>query len=371
MRALKINLVATAILAIAQPALAKAPAGALETIERVAPGVWSIHQYQPFELQPVGNVEVIEQRRGLILIDGGASPGSARRITQLIKSVSGKPVTAIAITHWHSDHSLGVSTILKAWPNAEVIATNATREHILGAPMSSLYPEAAPDPAKIKPSLDRIGQTLDVLRQRITDTTLPAPIHAGYTAALEEFTLYQKDLDGAFLPAKIDGFETERVLDDPVRPVQLRFLGPGNTDGDLIGWLPKQRILATGDLVVAPIPYGFDSYAASWQSVLDKLIAFHARTIIPGHGLPMHDNSYLKLLRDMLWDLRARMAVIGPKENSDQATKDLAPAFAQYQKRFAGDDPWLQKWFVNLWQTPISEALWKESRGIPIEQGKG
>lgn len=362
---------AVAMIAIAQPGWATPPLGALQTIERVAPGVWSIHQRQPFQLQPVGNVEVIEQSRGLILIDGGASPGSAIRITQLIKSVSNKAVTAIAITHWHSDHSLGVATILKTWPNAEVIATNATREHILGAPMAKIYPEAAPDPAKIRPFLDRIATTLDTLRKRSSDAKLPAAIRAGYASALEEFTLYQKDIHGAFLPANVAGFETERLLDDPVRPVRLRYLGNGNTDGDLVAWLPKQRIVATGDLVVAPIPYGFDSYGASWELVLDKLIALNARIIIPGHGLPMHDDSYLRRLRGMLSDLRARMAVIGPKEDLAQAKKDLAPVFLTYQKRYAGDDPWLQKWFVSFWQDPISESLWKESRGIAIEQGGG
>jgi glyoxylase-like metal-dependent hydrolase (beta-lactamase superfamily II) len=369
MRRIIVSCLAFVASPLVQPALAASPPGAFQTIERVAPGIWLIHQRQPFELQPVGNVEVIEQSRGLVLIDGGASPGSARRITQLIKSVSEKPVTAIAITHWHSDHSLGVSTLLKTWPQAEVIATNATRAHILGAPMADIYPEGAPEAAKLKPLQDKIDGFIDTLGKRSADQTLPAPMRAGYQSALEEFTLYRQDLDGAFLPAKISGFATERVLDDAVRPVDLRFLGNGNTDGDLIGWLPKQRIVVTGDLVVSPIPYGFDSYAASWQSALDKLIALHARTIIPGHGLPMHDDSYLKLLRDMLSDLRARMAVIGPKEEMDQAAKDLAPAFVQYQRRFAGDDPWRQKWFGNLWQTPISEALWKESRGIPIKQG--
>lgn len=369
MRSLARALVTIAVFAIAQPVLAESEPGALQTIERVAPGIWSIHQREPFELQPIGNVEVIEQSRGLVLIDGGGSPGSAGRVAQLVKSVSNKPVTAIAITHWHSDHSLGVATLLKSWPNAEVIATNATRQHILGAPMAKLYPEGAPNSAKLKPFMDAIASTLDRVQKHSVDKTLPAAIRAGYATAFEEFTLYQKDIDGAFLPSSIDGFETSRVLDDSVRPVELRFLGPGNTDGDLVAWLPKQRILATGDLVVSPIPYGFDSYGASWQSVLDKLIAFHARVIIPGHGLPMRDDSYLKLLRDMLSDLRTRMAAIAPKEELDQAKKDLAPAFARYQSRFGGSDPWLQKWFVTFWQDPISEALWKESRGISIEQG--
>lgn len=340
MRVFALGKIAIGALAVAQLAAAEPPSGALETIVRVAPGLWSIHQRQPFELQPVGNVEVIEQNKGLVLIDGGASPGSARRITQLIKSVSSKPVTAIAITHWHSDHSLGVTTILKSWPNAEVIATNATRRHILGAPMAKLYPEGAPDAAKLKPFLDAIAGTLERVRKYSADPALPDLVRAGYASAFKEFTLYQQDIEGAYLPARIDGFETERVLEDPSHPVHLLFLGPGNTDGDLIGWLPRQRALVTGDLVVAPIPYGFDSYVASWQS-------------------------------DLLLDLRTRMAAIGPRESLDQATKELAPAFEKYQKRFAGDDPWLQKWFVKFWKDPITEALWKESRGISIEQGGG
>jgi glyoxylase-like metal-dependent hydrolase (beta-lactamase superfamily II) len=370
MRAFALSLGAIAAFAIAQPILAEPISGALETIERVAPGVWSIHQRQPFHPQPVGNVEVIEQSRGLVVIDGGASPGSANRVAQLIKSVSNKPVTAIAITHWHGDHSLGVATLLKTWPNAEVIATNATREHILGAAMH-IYPKGEPDPAKMKPFLAALAHTLDSFRKSSTDIALPAAVRAGYASTVEDLTLYQKDIDGAFLPTKIDGFETERVLADPVRPVHLKFLGFGNTDGDLIGWLPKQRIVVTGDLVVAPIPYGFDSYGASWQSDLDKLIAFHARIIIPGHGLPMRDDSYVRQLRDMLADLRSRMATIGPKDDLAHATKDLMPAFSRYQRRFAGSDPWLQKWFVDFWQKPISESLWKETRGVPIEQNGG
>jgi glyoxylase-like metal-dependent hydrolase (beta-lactamase superfamily II) len=174
-----------------------------------------------------------------------------------------------------------------------------------------------------------------------------------------------------FLPTRIEGFATRRLLPDPVRPVELRFIGKGNTDGDLVAWLPRQRVLATGDLVVAPIPFGFGSYPASWQRDLETMIALKPRIIVPGHGLPMRNDSYLRLLRDMLRDLRDRMAVIGPSEDLERAKTDITPVFAGYQNRFAGDDPWLQSWFVKYWQNPFSELLWKESRSIPIEQGKG
>lgn len=212
---------------------------------------------------------------------------------------------------------------------------------------------------------------IDSFRKASTDPTGPAAVRAGYASNLKDLALYQQDIEGVFLPTAIESFATKRLLADPVRPVELRFLGRGNTDGDLVAWLPRQRVVATGDVVVAPIPFGFGSYPASWQSDLDKLIALHARTIIPGHGLPMRNDSYVRLLRDMLADLRARMAVIGPKEELEQATKDIAPAFAPYANRIAGRDPWLQSWFIKYWQNPVSEMLWKESRGIPIEQGKG
>jgi glyoxylase-like metal-dependent hydrolase (beta-lactamase superfamily II) len=233
------------------------------------------------------------------------------------------------------------------------------------------YPKGAPDPAKTKAFLEAIAPAITSFRKSAADPKLPEAVRAGYTRTLADLALYQQDVQGIFLPAEIEPFTTERLLDDPVRPVQLRFLGRGNTDGDLVAWLPRQRILATGDLVVAPIPFGFGSYPESWQSALDKLIAMHARLIIPGHGLPMRSDAYIRLLRDMIADLRARMAVIGPKEELEQAKKDIAPAFAPYQKRIAANDPWLQSWFVKYWQDPISEMLWKESRGIPIEQGKG
>ena len=76
----------------------------------------------------------------------------------------------------------------------------------------------------------------------------------------------------------------------------------------------------------------------------------------------MRDYSYLKLLRDMLSDLRARMVRIGPKEDLKQAATDLAPAFAKYQARFAGGDPWLQSWFVRYWQTDHRGAVEGEPR---------
>lgn len=354
----------------AAPVLERAAPGALEILQPIQPGIWLIRQREPFHLQPVGNVLVIEQARGLVLIDGGGSPGSSRRIAALIKSVSRKPVSAIAITHWHGDHSLGVATLLRQWPEARVIATRATREHLLG-PSMERYPKGTPDQVKTEAFLKAIAPTIAGFEKAAGDRALSRRVQAGYASSLGDLALYRNDIDGVFLPARIEAFDRELLLPDPRHPVRLRFLGRGNTDGDLVAWLPRQRILETGDLVVAPIPFGFGSYPGSWQRVLTELIAMRPRVIVPGHGAPMHDTRYVRQLRDMLAALRTRMAVLGPSENLDQASSDIAATYAPFETRFTGGDPWLALWFGKYWRKPMSEMLWKESRGIPIEQGKG
>lgn len=122
----------TALLCIARPALAQTPQfprpddGSVQETLRVAPGVWLLAQPR-FQVQPTGNVTVIEQADGLVLVDAGGSPGAGRRIVAAIRGLSRKPVKAIVITHWHGDHPQGLSELLKAWPEARTIATRATQ----------------------------------------------------------------------------------------------------------------------------------------------------------------------------------------------------------------------------------------------------
>ena len=71
----------------------------------------------------------------------------------------------------------------------------------------------------------------DSFAKSAADPSLPAAVRAGYASTVDDLGLYREDVEGLFLPTKIEGFATERLLPDPVRPVELRFLGRGNTDG--------------------------------------------------------------------------------------------------------------------------------------------
>ena len=80
-------------------------------------------------------------------------------------------------------------------------------------------------------------------------------------------------------------FPDTLIFDDGKHRVELRHFGTAHTKGDGIAWLPKERILFTGDAVVNG-PYNFlrDGDTAAWIETLNKVSALGAATVGPGHG---------------------------------------------------------------------------------------
>jgi glyoxylase-like metal-dependent hydrolase (beta-lactamase superfamily II) len=94
-------------------------------------------------------------------------------------------------------------------------------------------------------------------------------------------------------------FDDGLTIDLGGREVKVEFLGRGNTGGDAIAYLPKEKILATGDLVVHPVPFTFDGYPREWIATLDRLAGIGAETVVPGHGEILHGSEYILELRDL------------------------------------------------------------------------
>ena len=75
--------------------------------EAVTPRVHVQTQGDAFHVQPRGNVEIIEQDRGVVLVDSGGSSAAAEEVIAFVYSIGKKPVIAIVLTHWHGDHVRG------------------------------------------------------------------------------------------------------------------------------------------------------------------------------------------------------------------------------------------------------------------------
>jgi glyoxylase-like metal-dependent hydrolase (beta-lactamase superfamily II) len=137
-------------------------------------------------------------------------------------------------------------------------------------------------------------------------------------------------------------FDHDFTIDLGNREVQVRFLGRGNTAGDAVAYLPKEKIVAAGDLVVYPIPYIYDGYPTEWIQTLQNLSQLDADTIVPGHGPVMHDKTHILLIRDLLKSavdqmnakLRQTRPAMFQKLDDVKGAVDLTP----FLQRFAGTD---------------------------------
>jgi glyoxylase-like metal-dependent hydrolase (beta-lactamase superfamily II) len=67
--------------------------------------------------------------------------------------------------------------------------------------------------------------------------------------------------------------------------VQLLQLGRGHTKGDTVAWLPKEKVLFSGDLVeYGATPYTGDAYLEDWPTTLDNVEALGPEKLVPGRG---------------------------------------------------------------------------------------
>jgi glyoxylase-like metal-dependent hydrolase (beta-lactamase superfamily II) len=84
------------------------------------------------------------------------------------------------------------------------------------------------------------------------------------------------------------------------RLVQMSFLGRGETGGEAVVYLPKEKIVAVGELVTTPVPYTFAGYPSEWVRTLNVIDSMDVDTIVPGHGEVLRGKAFLELQRDLL-----------------------------------------------------------------------
>ena len=84
-----------------------------------------------------------------------------------------------------------------------------------------------------------------------------------------------------------ESFEESASLDLGGRQLDLRYLGRGHTDNDIVAVVPDASVLFAGDLLEnAPAPAFGDSFPISWPATGQALLELVSGTVVPGHGDP-------------------------------------------------------------------------------------
>lgn len=215
-----------------------------EEFVRLADGVYALTA----EGDP--NVGAIEGEDFLVCVEARATPKAARRWLDRLREHTGKPVRHLVLTHYHAVRTLGAS----AFGAAEVVAHENTRALIAERGREDWLSEYRRMP-------------------RLFEEPAGIP---GLTWPTVTFS------DRLTIPLGGDRGE-----------VELRYCGRGHTAGDVVVWLPHQRILFAGDLVESQAAlYTGDAFHDEWATTtLDRVAALGAEQLVGGRGAPARDRA--------------------------------------------------------------------------------
>ena len=188
-----------------------------------------------------GNSVVIVNENDVVVFDTHINPAAARAVVAKIKSITNNPVSYVINSHWHDDHINGNATFKDAFPDAVILAHSYTAQRL------EIGWKAFEDgriAAYGAVTVDAINNAADGLEATDPDRAISYRVYGGYVEALKPEL---PDMELAFPNQHVDDtFE----IDGGDRKIQVKFVGRGNTNGDLIAWLPDEKILITGDILV-------------------------------------------------------------------------------------------------------------------------
>ena len=272
------------LLLAAGPAFADSADNNQRQVTKLADGVYSIQHKNLNDGTVNGNTTVIVGDREVFVIDSCYLPSSAREDIAQIRQWTDKPVGYLLNTHFHNDHNNGNKTYLDAFPSLAIIAQVETKKDmdlIQPGNIERMPKQIAATIAAWKQGKDQRGRTLTEDEKKQVQELLPG---------LEQRETEFKTL--VYQPPTLT-FTDKLDINLGNRDVQVMHLGRGNTPGDTIVYLPKEKILVAGDLLVHPVPYAYDGYPAEWVQTLRNMSQLDAEIIVPGHGPVLHGKAYL------------------------------------------------------------------------------
>jgi glyoxylase-like metal-dependent hydrolase (beta-lactamase superfamily II) len=264
-----------------------------EDVKEIAPGVFfryssisATDKTVPF--RGCNNVWVVFKDY-VVVIDANF-PKEANDVLAAIKKTTDNPDKYVFDTHHHGDHAYGNAVWAKA--GAKVLGSkNCARL------LKTSGPKAWDEAKKAESNkMDDHGVSTSELKQ------------------VDEV------------------FDEKLVLEDDTQRVELLYLGHAHTIGDAVAYLPKQKILCTGDACVnGAFNYMGHSNSASWIQCLEKMEKLDVKFVCPGHG-PMATKELLAKQKQYFADMRLLI------QKGIDAKKSLAEITAELNL------PWYKEW---------------------------
>jgi glyoxylase-like metal-dependent hydrolase (beta-lactamase superfamily II) len=310
-------------------------------VKRVADGVHVAVAAPAYKVN--SNTAIIESDDGVLVVDTHSKPSAARVVIAQIRDLTAQPVRYVINTHFHWDHWHGNEAYPAAYPAAEIVTNEITREAMMRKGLKRIQDHIRQGPAEIA-----------ALRAALAAATT-APERARLEANLRLAEAYVAEVRALKPALPTIAFERTMKLYRRDREIHLLHLGRAHTEGDVFVYLPREKVVITGDALIGWTPFMGDGYPDEWVATLDRLAQLDFTHIVMGHG-DVAGREWLRTFRSYVHDLveavRAEVATGATLEEVKQRVPaKLAPT---YEKPFSahGDyRPWPQLVLANIERT--------------------
>ncbi len=211
-----------------------------------------------FQRKVSSNSGAILMKDYVIIVDAGQEPDSGREVVDKLKKITDKPVKYVVITHYHDDHIMAIPWFKKQ--GAAVIAHEETNS-IITEMGNKLIDQRINIFGKDRPELK------EILKDAVIDVA-----------------------DLTFKEKMTIGSGDERV--------ELLYFGPARTPSDIFLWLPKEKILFTGDAInksVQPINYDYPNIK-QWTATMQSAMELAPVLYLAGHGTPFKTDTVKEII---------------------------------------------------------------------------
>jgi cyclase len=309
--------------------------------EKIADGIY--YATASGTMQVGANSPVFVTDTEALVIDSGTSPAAGRALVQDVKALTDKPVKYVIDSHFHYDHLFGNQVF---GPDVQIIGHDHTRTRLEANTL-----EQYTFLTSVRPVPERVA----ALRQRIAQETDPQQ-KATLERQVQNSLAYVEQVKEVKQTPPNVTFDNTMTLHRGGRELRLMYLGRGHTDTDVVTFLPRERIVATGDLMESVLSYMGDSYPEDWIATLEKLKALDFDTVLPGHGVPFKGKERITAFQEYLRDLIAQTNALKRQGlSADDAAKkvDLMKHAAMFpQIRAVGVDAAVTRRIYRVAQEP-------------------
>ncbi len=326
-------------------------------VERLADGVYAIiHPDATTDWStnttdwPNSNVGVIIGDTAVLVVDSDYLPSQAKEDIALIRRLTPKPVRFLVNTHWHGDHTHGNSAYREAFPGISIVGARENRDYI--------EINQARFPSFMAPVGLRARQLRDLERLLATNAdsaghTLSASERSRLALNIAQRRREIEELSKLIVAPPTILFDTDLRINLGNRIVMLHNWGRANSPDDVTIYVPVEKVLFTGDIVVHPVPYAFRSYPTRWSKVLREIEAIPIVALVPGHGPVQHDHTYTRQVRELMDSTISRTRAIVLRAGTvDSVKKELD--VSDFRSRFVRPNDALAR---VLWDDSIKDAL--------------